>query len=154
VSSTLGKKGLIETEWLPLAGEDSPVAGEFWRVIITAETFPGTNRGCFKLQPIHRVLPGSIRKLVPGFFSTRKSPDGGVLIVDPTHGIGDVSAKDVDYILQLDMKKVLFASEGVYAIVVDLGGDYWISPHTKGVVYGLGQSSGGTDDRSEKIPSR
>lgn len=124
-SSTLGKKGLIEYSWRPLAGQQMPQGNELWRVQIIRETNPGENRGCLILQPIRKVEPAEMRYLVPGTYTERWENDGKTLIATPKIGQGTLSPQEVEYMFPKDLK-TLFRQRGVNCFVINLGGEYWV----------------------------
>jgi hypothetical protein len=125
VTSTMGKKGLVDMRWRPSASKTLPADGEFWRVEILRETRAGQNRGAFILRPIRKVELASIRHLIPGMFETVVRGGGAVLVVTPSAGRGKLPAQAVEYILPLEYKRTLYTKEGYSAVVVNLGGVYW-----------------------------
>jgi len=119
ITSTLGKKGLIDIHWKPSEGEAAPADQEFWYVQILRETRLGENRGCFILQPVSKIDVGNLRKLLPGFYREEwAGPEKSTLIIHPTED-------GVPWLLPLDLKKAIFKNRGYSAIVVKLGGEYW-----------------------------
>lgn len=112
LTKTLAKLGVIDRDWLQAmkySGGAVPQNSEMWKCKITKEIQPGKEKGCFILQPMHKVDYDQIVKLIPGLYTEEKHE--GLLIIRPT------IAKN--YILPLDQRKKI-NSKNIYAIVVDL----------------------------------
>lgn len=106
ISWTLGKCGVIKAEC-----NHSVIPGEMWRVKILKETNPTRANGCFILEPICKIDPNTLQKLIPGLYLENRIQ--GVSIITPLHeGNWIVSS--------LHKKSIMAKNRGVYAIIVEL----------------------------------
>lgn len=79
---SLLKIGFIHHDWLDEHPEDEkPQEGEFWQVNVVRETRVSENKGCFLLEPIQKVEPKELNRLLPGMFTSHNN--NGCLIVEP-----------------------------------------------------------------------
>lgn len=96
--------------------ESVPLHGEIWLCRIVKETKPGTNTGCFIVEPMKRLRAenedgdGEVGRLYPGSYTT-ESLNGRVL-VRPKH--------PGHWMLPLEHKRLLAEQEKAYCVIVDL----------------------------------
>lgn len=77
ISRTLGKLSIADSK-----SEMSVEDQEIWLCRILHETCSGKNYGVFILDPIEKVEPNSVKKLIPGFYY-EPTAVGKTLIVKP-----------------------------------------------------------------------
>ncbi len=133
ISTTLRKVAVIDREWQPLPGGESPSLDveEFWVVDVVRETSPGQAKGCFIVRPVRcaaRPRPdGSLDRplcyLIPGTFQINIVTPGfmlqSVAIVTPNEQDGQA------WTLSMDVAKMITSIRNTYALVVNLGGKPW-----------------------------
>ncbi len=111
ITRTMGKVGLIKREWYQNnLDKIRPNHKELWRVRIIQEIFPGQKRGCFFVEPIERVLPIDIIKLVSGMYEEEEK--NGIMFIKPNRD-------DLPFILPLVFKHSV-VSNTCYASIVPL----------------------------------
>jgi len=105
VTRTLGKLGVIQNN------QTNINPNEFWRVQIIKETCPHRNTGCFILEPVAKLLPEELSKVVPGMYTeVRKN---GLVIITPLH--------PGNWIIPLLHKRgIMHQNKTIYAVLVDL----------------------------------
>lgn len=112
---SLMKIGFIHTEWLDThPSAVKPEDGEFWRVTVKEEKNVGRKKGCFLLEPIHKIEPSQLARLLPGMYT--EVSHNGCLILKPTT-IGH------NWILPLRHRRAISPREEAdapYAIIVSL----------------------------------
>ncbi len=77
ISRTLGKLAIADS-----SSEKVVQDQEIWLCSISHETKPGKNRGVFILNPMEKVDPKDVKKLIPGFYY-EPTAIGKTLIVKP-----------------------------------------------------------------------
>jgi hypothetical protein len=108
ITRTLGKLGVIDSDWQPVEIGVTPKDGAFWLVEILRDTSAGKAQGVFVLSPIRQVETSEVQKLSPGMYE--EESDEGTVIITPK------LREDFYWIMPLSLRK---AMENTNAIVVE-----------------------------------
>ena len=109
ISRTLRKIAVVDKRWKPTCGQRYPRDGEFWKVRIVRE-FKRAMKGCFLVEPIHRVYDHEFRTLIPGTYDIEA--EDGLVVVTP-HNPGY-------WILTIQHRDMLLKMHNAYAVIVDI----------------------------------
>ena len=74
---TLGKIGFVDKKFSNIRVQED----EIWRVRILDENQPGADRGCFLLEPLHKLERTKIAYVIPGVTSQRIV--NGIMVLVP-----------------------------------------------------------------------
>ena len=107
-----------------------PKADEFWICNIISEFKTGCVKGCFLVDPVEKVAYEDLVSLTPlnctlCIYNFCKTGKGGSTIVVNPETPKTKEGKSIPWLLNLTHKTHLKTKE-IIAIVVNLGGSFWI----------------------------
>ena len=109
ISRTLRKIAVVDRRWKPDCGKRFPKDGEFWKVKVVHE-FGRAMKGCFLVEPLHKVHEHEFRTLIPGTYTVEA--EDGLVVVTPTN--------PGYWILTIQHRDMLLQMYKAYAVIVDL----------------------------------